>query len=119
MVDKLATSFDLLHPENSVKGLVELYRAINKLSDGYWKNQKLKEVQQLIEQCSGLFLDATTSDQFAVQTDSVRINFLLNNRMGVNATLKNISIDALDSSLNLPLAKNKNVTFGKTFYVLA
>ena len=85
MIDKLTSSFDLLHPENSVKGLVELYRAINKLTDGYWKNQKLKEVQQLIEQCSGLFLDATTSDQFAVQTDSIRINFLLNNRMGVSA----------------------------------
>jgi hypothetical protein len=119
MIDKLTTSFDLLHPENSVKGLVELYQAINKLTDGYWKNQKLKEVQQLIEQCSGLFLDATTSDQFAVQTDSVRINFLLNNRMGVNAALKNISVDALDSTFNLPLPKNKNVNVGKTFYVPA
>ena len=119
MIDKLTTSFDLLHPENSVKGLVELYQAINKLSDGYWRNQKLKEVQQLIEQCSGLFLDATTADQFAVQTDSIKINFLLNNRMGVNATLKSITIDALDSTINLPLAKNKNVTFGKTFYVPA
>jgi len=119
MIDKLTTSFDLLHPENSVKGLVELYQAINKLSDGYWRNQKLKEVQQLIEQCSGLFLDATTSDQFAVQTDSIKINFLLNNRMGVNATLKSITIDALDSTINLPLAKNKNVTLGKIFYVPA
>jgi LmbE family N-acetylglucosaminyl deacetylase len=119
MVDKLAGSFDLLHPENSVKGLVELYQAINKLPDGYWKVQKLKEVQQLIEQCSGLFLDATTADQFAVQTDSVRINFLLNNRMGVNATLKNISVDALDSMFNIPLSKNKNISFGKTFYVPA
>jgi len=117
MIDKLAASFDLLHPENSVKGLVELYQAINKLPDGYWKNQKLKEIQQLIEECSGLFLDATTSDQFAVQTDSIKINFLLNNRMGVNATLKNISVDALDSTFNLPLAKNKNVTLGKVFYV--
>jgi LmbE family N-acetylglucosaminyl deacetylase len=119
MISKLAASFDLLHPESSVKGLVELYQAIYKLPDGYWKNQKLKEVQQLIEQCSGLFLDATTSDQFAVQTDSIRMNFLLNNRMGVNATLKNISVDALDSAFSLPLAKNKNVTFAKMFYVPA
>ena len=119
MIDKLAASFDLLHPENSVKGLVELYHAINKLPDGYWRNQKLKEVQQLIEQCSGLFLEATTSDQFAIQTDSVRINFLMNNRMGVNASLKNISVDALDSSFDLPLGKNKNVTIGKIFYVPA
>src|SRR5438046_3151768 len=94
MIDKLCSSFDLLHPENSVKGLVELHQAINKLPDGYWKNQKLKEVQQLIEQCSGLFLDATTTEQYAVQTDSIRINFLSNNRLGVTAVLKNISVYA-------------------------
>ena len=117
MVDKIAASFDLLHPENSVKGLVELYQAMNKLPEGYWKNQKLKEVQQLIEQCSGLFLDATTSDEFAVQTDSIRISLFLNNRMGVNATLKNISVDALDSNFSLPLVRNKNVTLAKMFYV--
>ena len=117
MIDKLSSSFDLLHPENSVKGLVELYRAINELTDSYWKTQKLKEVQQLIEQCSGLFLDATTTEQFAVQTDSIRINFSLNNRLGVNAALKNISVDPFDSSLTVPLAKNKNVIFGKTFLV--
>jgi len=117
IIDSLTSSFDLLHPENSVKGLVRLCKAINVLPDGYWKNQKLKEVQQLVEQCSGLFLDATTMDQFAVQTDSIRINFFLNNRLGVNATLKNISVDALDSAFNIPLTKNKNVLLGRIFYV--
>jgi hypothetical protein len=117
MIDGLVSSFDLLHPENSVKGLVNLYKAINALPDGYWKNQKLKEVQQLIEQCSGLFLDATTNEQFAVQTDSFRINFFLNNRLGVDATLKGISVDNMDSALNIPLAKDKNVAMGKMFFV--
>jgi len=119
MIDKLSSSFDLLHPEQSVPGLVELYRAISSLEDGYWRNQKLKEVQQLIEQCSGLFLDATTSDQFAVQTDSVRISFFSNNRMGVSAVLKKVSVDAFDSSMNITLTKNKNVIFAKTFLVPA
>lgn len=117
LIDKLSSSFDLLHPENSVKGLVELYRVINKLPDNYWKNQKLKEVQQLIEQCSGLFLDATAPEQFAVQTDSIRINFSINNRLGVNAILKDVSIDALDSAFNQPLLKNKNFNFSKTVFV--
>jgi LmbE family N-acetylglucosaminyl deacetylase len=119
MIDQISSSFDLLHPEKSVKGLVGLYQALSALPDGYWKNQKLKEVQQLIEQCSGLFLDATTTEQFAVQTDSVRVNFFLNNRLGVNAILKNVSVDALDSSFSLPLAKNKNLVFGKTLFVPA
>ena len=77
----------------------------------------MKETQQLIEQCSGLFLDATAPEQFAVQTDSIRINFSINNRLGVNATLKKVSVDAFDSAFDQTLSKNRNVNFGKTFYV--
>jgi LmbE family N-acetylglucosaminyl deacetylase len=117
MVDSLAASFDLLHPERSVKALVRLYQAMQQLPDGYWKAQKLKETQQLIEQCSGLFLDATASEQFAVQTDSIRINFSFNNRLGATISLKKVSVDALDSTFDQTLSRNRNVNFGRTFYV--
>lgn len=117
IVDSIASSFDLLHPEQSVKGLVRLYKIISSLPEGYWKTQKLKETQQLIEQCSGLFLDATTTGQFATETDSVRINFAFNNRLGVNAVLKAVNVDAFDSLMNISLAKNKNQLFSKTLLV--
>lgn len=113
IVDSLSSSFDLLHPDKSVKGLVHLYNALTILPEGYWKSQKLKETQQLIEQCSGLFIDATTSDQYAVQTDSVQVNFAINNRLGVDAQLKRVSVDGLDSSLNQALARNRNFNFSK------
>ncbi|HMK25313.1 MAG TPA: PIG-L family deacetylase [Chitinophagaceae bacterium] len=117
MVDDLSASFDFLHPEKSVKGLVKLYQALQSMPDGYWRNKKLAETKQLIEQCSGLFIDATTTEQFAVQTDSIRINFLLNNRLGTNAILKEVKVDAFDSLLNQALVKNKNQFFSKTFFV--
>src|SRR6187549_3896632 len=82
MVNGIVASYDLLHPEKSVEPLISLYKAISNLPDGYWKAQKLNEVRILIEQCSGLFIDATSTEQFAVQTDSVRINLALNNRLG-------------------------------------
>jgi LmbE family N-acetylglucosaminyl deacetylase len=119
MVNDLITSFDFNHPEYAVKGLVKLYQAIEQLPDGYWKFQKLKETQQLIEQCSGLFITATSPQQFAVQTDSVRINFLLNNRLGVNADLKQVSLENFDSTFHQTLVKNKNLVFGKTIFVPA
>jgi LmbE family N-acetylglucosaminyl deacetylase len=117
IIDSLSSSFDLLHPENSVKGLVRLYQALTLLPSGYWRDQKLKEVQQLVEQCSALFLDATTTDQFAVQTDTVKINFVLNNRLGVNAKLKELRLDAFDSSFMQDLPKNRNIAFSKGFFV--
>lgn len=113
----LIAAFDLLHPEKSVEGLVNLYKDMSKLPDGYWRNQKLQEVKKLIGQCSGLFIDATTTEQFAVQTDSIRINFSVNNRLGVDAKLERIMISGLDSSFSRALEKNKNVNFAKTFYV--
>jgi len=93
MINDLTGSFDFLHPENSVKGLVELFHY------------------------SGLWLDVFTSEQFAVQTDSVRFNFQFNNRLGVNAALRGIYIDQFDSALKQPLIKNKNLNFSKTLYV--
>ncbi len=117
MVDSLSASFDFLHPEKSVKGLVKLYQALKSFPDSYWRNKKLAETQQLVEQCSGLFIDATTTEQFAVQTDSIKINFSLNNRLGSGATLKEVKVDAFDSVMSQPLAKNKNQVLSKTFFV--
>jgi LmbE family N-acetylglucosaminyl deacetylase len=117
MIESLESSFDLLHPEKSVEGLVKLYKAINSLPDGYWKTQKSKEVYQLIVQCSGLFLDATATEQFAVQTDSLRINFSVNNRLGTDAMLQKVQVDNFDSIFSMPLGKNKNFNFSKTIFV--
>ena len=117
MVNDIAASFDFLHPENAVKGLVQLYKALNAMPPGYWRDKKLSETKQLIEQCSGLWLDVFTSEQFAVQTDSIRFNFQFNNRLGVNTTIKGFSVNGYDSSMNLVLAKNRNTNFAKTFFV--
>ena len=116
-VDSIASSFDFIHPEKSVKGLVTLYERLSALPDGNWKMRKIHEVKKLIEQCSGLFADVTTTEQYAVQTDSVRLNFVFNNRLGSDATLMQVSTDGLDSALSLPLNKNKNIAFSKTIYV--
>jgi hypothetical protein len=57
MVNDISASFDFLHPENSVKALVQLYKALNAMPSAYWRNKKLDETKQLIEQCSGLWID--------------------------------------------------------------
>ena len=117
IINGLVESYDPLHPEKSVKGLVNLYKDMSGLPDGYWKAQKLSEVKTLIEQCSGLFIDATSPEQFAVQSDSIRISLTVNNRLGANAVLQKITIDDFDTTFSKTLDRNKNVTFSKTFYV--
>jgi len=117
LIDSLTRHFDLLHPEQSVPGLVQLYRKLNELPDGNWKTQKVKEVRELIAQCSGLFMDVTTSDQFAVQTDSLRFNFIFNNRLGADALLERVTLDQFDSSFTRKLERNRNFSFAKMLFI--
>ena len=118
-IGEISKGFDLLNPHHSVKGLVELYQMMSALPNNQWKTQKMKEVQTLIEQCSGLWMDVFTQEQFAVQTDSIRFNFQFNNRLGTNATLKKITVDQFDSSMNVALTRNRNIGFQKTLLVPA
>ncbi len=117
MIDNLAASFDFLHPERSVNDLVQLYTTLQTLPEGNWQLKKLEETKLLIQQCSGLFIDVTAAEQFAVQTDSLRINFVFNNRLGTNALLQKVQVDDFDTIFSKPLEKNKNFSFGKTIFV--
>lgn len=125
-IDSIAESFDFIHPEKSVGGLVTLYQELLAMPVNYggipvssWKSKKMEELKQLIVQCSGLFIDATSAVQYAVQTDSVKINFVINNRLGADIFLTSISTDKFDTTLNRMMEKNRNISFSKTFYVPA
>ncbi len=83
-VNKLIAKFEVSHPEKSVAALVDLYKKIESLPVDYWRNKKMEEVKELIQNCSGLFMDATTTTQYAVQGDSLKINLVVNNRTGAN-----------------------------------
>src|SRR5690606_30883712 len=116
-IDRLIANFDHINPQKSVPGLVELYRDIRNLQPGYWRDKKLEEVKELIRQCSGLFIDATTSVPFAVQSDSLFVNFVVNDRLGSNATLRSVRMEGFDTSMQSRLSKNTNLAFAKRVFV--
>lgn len=105
LVDKIVTEYSFQNPSASVKSLVELYKAIDKINDGDWKIKKLNEVKSLIEACAGLFLEAVSSEQYAVQGDSLHINISALNRSSVK-------VDPV--SVYLENDKNNTLTPGST-----
>jgi LmbE family N-acetylglucosaminyl deacetylase len=84
MIDKLVADYSFINPSASVKSLVELYKAVEKINDGDWKIKKLEEIKSLIEACAGLFLEAVATEQYAVQGDSIHVNLIALNRSNVN-----------------------------------
>lgn len=108
-VSKIIGKFDMSHPERSVAALVELYKKVETLKDDYWKEQKLNAIKELLQHCSGLFLDATTNTQFAVQGDSLKIDLVVNNRSGANILSADAHVND-DYIIFDQLKKNVNTT---------
>jgi LmbE family N-acetylglucosaminyl deacetylase len=126
MVDEVTRDFSLTAPEKSVPGLVVVYKAILQLPAGYWKTQKLKEVRQLIEDCSGLWLEAVVANPYIAQGDPLAVTFVLNNRLSADIAVREIKVGApaetlgatdFDTIWNQRLEGDKNFYFSKTILV--
>lgn len=119
MINEIAGTYNIEKPELSIEALVQLYAAIEILPDDNWRNKKLQDVQQLIEECAALFTEATSGQQSVIQGDTLRTTFFINNRKAVNASLKKIELENFDSSLSISLTPNQNISFNKTIKVSA
>lgn len=107
--DSIIKTFNPEYPENSVPQLVRLYYRIITANNNYLEVQKLKEITNLIEWCSGIFLEATVPNQLNTIGDSIKLNIIINNRTG--AAVTNAFVSAFGSNISFPLAEkniNKN-----------
>ncbi|MBC7650951.1 MAG: PIG-L family deacetylase, partial [Deinococcales bacterium] len=117
MITTIITAFNYEKPELSVPSLVKAYQTIKALPQGIWRNKKLQEVQDIIEACSGLFVDATTSQASISQGDVLRVTGFVNKRNAVTASLQSINIAGIDSMVNVAIGSNQNIQFTKNINV--
>lgn len=115
-VDQILNEYNPLMPEKSVHKLVDLYALILKQADGNYKSLKLNAVLNLIQACSGLFIEAVSARQLNVPGDSMKLTITLNNRLGI--PLENVSARFNDLNFTLPpLEKNVNSSIVKTLFL--
>ncbi len=116
-VDKIINDYQFEHPENSVHALVDLYKSIQQLPDGYWRNKKLDEVKQLIIECNGIYVEATTPNEFAIPDQKFTVQFSVDKRLSNDVQLKNVRLLDFDSTLNTNLPTDININFTRNFVV--
>ena len=117
LIDAISRSYHVDHPDRSIPALVGLYKEINKLPQGYWRTQKLKEVQEVIAAASGLWMEAYGKNAFAVQGDSLKLDIVFNNQEGALMKLNRIHVEGMDTLINANAEKNKNFNFTASFIV--
>ena len=109
-INNVIKNYSFQHPQNSVPELLNIYRSVKKLNEGYWRDQKLQQLKEIIKECMGLYIEATTRTIFAVQGDSVRINLVADNRAGGDVSISSVSIQQKKFPLNDKLPLNENIS---------
>lgn len=116
-VNSALASFDFMQPQKSLPAFLKIYSAITRMPEGYWRSQKLNEVLMLIEQASGLWVEAYINEPYVAQGDSMRVNFSVNDRLGAAIKLVDVQLEGFDTSINAALAANRNFNFNKMIRV--
>lgn len=116
LIENCIKQFNVQSPENSISALVAIYKQIQTLDDSndnlrYWKNQKLKEAENLLLACSGLWIEASTADYIGISGQDVAITTQIVNRNKNNVKLNSISYLNSDTTTALPLKANELYTF--------
>ena len=63
ILNPLLDSFNFQDPSTIVHQLVEAYRLLKDTKQGHWRSIKLKELEELIVACSGVFLEAVANKE--------------------------------------------------------
>jgi len=111
MLASIQNNYDISAPAKSVPQLMEIRSMIDKLNDGHWKKIKLPEIDQIIEQSLGLYIEAKATDgESACAGETIDIEVEAINRSAINITLNSFSIVASDqdSTLSMTLSQNES-----------
>lgn len=111
LIDSLQRQFRVDSPARSVPGLIRLYQAIAQMPDNRWKSEKLNEVRELIQQCAGLYMEATTDQPAVVPGQHFRVRAEIINRSQLPVELVSIAYPGDTSMLHRPLAADRDQAF--------
>ncbi len=115
LIEKTIENFDYENPQNSVPNLVKAYTMTEALPDSYWKKVKMEDIQNVIYDCLGMFLDATAADFSATPGESTELKIEAITRTGSDIVLKSIDYLPLeiDTLINETLVPNQGIIFNK------
>lgn len=113
LVEQAIREFSSEKPYNSVPLLLQVRKQIEALENSVWRTRKLTEVNQLIQDCLGLFAEITTNQPWMTPGELITNSFEVVNRSPVRVKLTSIASAqlALDSTMSLDLPDNKLILF--------
>lgn len=108
MVTALIAAYKPGNPDASVPALLKIRTEVGKLQDPFWKNIKLKEVDELIKNTLGLYLEATAPDYSFTAGEPMQVSVEAINRSAAGVILQKVKLPfGGDTVLSQPLKNNE------------
>lgn len=107
-VSEILDNYDFRSPAGSIPDLIKLRGKISELEDKFWKEKKLKELDDLIRACAGLYLEATSRKPYLSPEDIVNVTLEITNRSDVDISVVGLTSKALayDTTMSTGLKNN-------------
>ena len=106
ILQEIEEKFNFQNPEKHLDQLIEAYGLIQSLEDEHWKSLKTKEILEIIEACSGLFIDPVAKTDVVNPTETQKISIELIQRMGNPIALKDVLYQGKSFGEKIKFTKN-------------
>ncbi len=113
LVDKVIAEYKYENPSASLPLLIQIRKEINALPFSVWRERKLKEVNQLIQDCAGLYVEVVAGTYWGTPGESTTVNFEIINRSSGDITLSGFQSDAILYDTAFSATLKNNVPFVK------
>jgi LmbE family N-acetylglucosaminyl deacetylase len=118
-LDKVIVDFDFRAPSKSLPALADIRNQIANLEDTFWKDQKLPQIDRIIEACAGLFLEMNANRNYATPGSEIELSTEVIKRLRGDVKLKGLSVSntSIDTSLDISLGDNEGILFDHTINI--
>jgi len=116
-INDIVSHYEIEQPAKSVPALVNLYKLIAGLPNSSWRNYKLSELQSIIKDAAGIYMEASTQQQEVFPGSSLQVLLLLNQRSNASSVLEKGTLPGKDSIFGKTIVNNQNLNWDYTFKV--
>lgn len=116
LLKQAAREFDPRHPDAVIATLLAARAELMRLPDSPWKEPKLRELNELLGGCAGLFVEASASDHVVTPGATLTVSVLAQNRSAAALRLREVRLPggvklAVDQALSAgePVQREKPV----------
>jgi len=108
-VNAIIENYNPQKPYKSIDNLLTLRNKVKKVKDDFWREKKLKEIEDLIFQCSGLFASAWANEYAVVPGNELAYSLELVNRSPIDWKIKSLTSEGMDTLVETVLNNNSKI----------